>query len=60
MNVNCNIRIGDMPTKERLERELFDIKMMMLELPITKPQEAQRLSNCLKTIQKCLDNKEYM
>lgn len=50
--IDIKLTLGQTPTLKQLEREYFEIKMMMLQS--SNPQEQKRLSNCLKSIKRCM------
>lgn len=50
--IKINLHIGDTPSQKQIEREIFEIKMLMLQTE--NPQEQKRLSNCIKTLIKLL------
>lgn len=50
---NIKLHIGDIPTQKQIEREIFDIKMLMLQTE--NPQEQRRLSNAIKVLIKLIN-----
>lgn len=43
---NIKLHIGDIPSQKQIDREIFELKMLMLQSE--KPQEKKRLSNAIK------------